>query len=64
MAKATKCDRCGTYHDGLLYHFLIEDQTVMFGEDDDAHYDICQRCKNEFDKFVKGKEIKPLRVKE
>lgn len=55
MSVARKCDRCGTYHDNLI--FQIDMVGPLGIELDRKNYDLCPECESEFVDFMNG--LKP-----
>lgn len=51
MSYATKCDRCGAYHDGRQYQ--VEVSPPGFNAED-KEYDLCRDCGKELEDFIKG----------
>ena len=58
MSLARKCDRCGTYHDGRLYHFARFPMLVL--SDNEEEFDLCSDCYDEFADFMNGVKPKDL----
>lgn len=56
MSFAKKCDRCGTYHDGLINRLTTTGHTLL----DEHEYDLCDECRDEFEDFMNGVKPKDL----
>jgi hypothetical protein len=56
MSLAKKCDRCGTYHDGLINRLTTTGHMLL----DEHEYDLCDECKGEFEDFMNGVKPKDL----
>lgn len=61
MAIARKCDRCGAYHDGLIYKVTVEvpPAYVLRGEEEFTK-DLCRQCLCDYIEFLNGEKPKTL----
>lgn len=57
MSIARKCNRCGTYYDGVKCRITVESRNPEFMDD---YYDLCDECEIEFDDFMRGAKPKNL----